>query len=175
MDFGEILNQWDAQQKEQKNKKKTLSAGTGKKQEGQDAYDRQMKADSERKINPMELWLRRYGVIDKDAAADEYEYKSKIESREYLRTLKPEDIVDLHGLTREQAWQKLDSFVSACKIRGLRKILIIHGKGNHSHGTDPVLGEMVRSFIESDSRLGSSGHPDRNHGGTGATWVIIRR
>ena len=92
-----------------------------------------------------------------------------------MRTLKPEDVVDLHGLTREQAWQKLDSFVSACKIRGLRKILIIHGKGNHSHGTDPVLGEMVRSFIEADRRLGSSGHPDRNHGGTGATWVIIRR
>ena len=175
MDFGEILEQWDAQQKEQKIKKKTHAAGAEKMSEKQKSYELQMKADSERKINPMELWLRRYGVMDKDAAADEYEYRTKIESREYLRTLKPEDVVDLHGLTREQAWQKLDAFVSACKIRGLRKILIIHGKGNHSHGTDPVLGEMVRSFIEADRRLGSSGHPDRNHGGTGATWVIIRR
>lgn len=175
MDFGEILEQWDAQQKEQKIKKKTHAAGAEKMSEKQKSYELQMKADSERKINPMELWLRRYGVMDKDAAADEYEYRTKIESREYLRTLKPEDVVDLHGLTREQAWQKLDSFVSACKIRGLRKILIIHGKGNHSHGTDPVLGEMVRSFIEADRRLSSSGHPDRNHGGTGATWVIIRR
>ena len=175
MDFGEILEQWDAQQKEQKIKKKTHAAGAEKMSEKQKFYELQMKADSERKINPMELWLRRYGVMDKDAAGDEYEYRTKIESREYLRTLKPEDVVDLHGLTREQAWQKLDSFVSACKIRGLRKILIIHGKGNHSHGTDPVLGEMVRSFIEADRRLGLSGHPDRNHGGTGATWVIIRR
>ena len=175
MDFGEILEQWDAQQKEQKIKKKTHAAGAEKMSEKQKSYELQMKADSERKINPMELWLRRYGVMDKDAAADEYEYRTKIESREYLRTLKPEDVVDLHGLTREQAWQKLDSFVSACKIWGLRKILIIHGKGNHSHGTDPVLGEMVRSFIEADRRLGASGHPDRNHGGTGATWVIIRR
>ena len=175
MDFGEILEQWDAQQKEQKIKKKTHAAGAEKMSEKQKSCELQMKADSERKINPMELWLRRYGVMDKDAAADEYEYRTKIESREYLRTLKPEDVVDLHGLTREQAWQKLDSFVSACKIRGLRKILIIHGKGNHSHGTDPVLGEMVRYFIEADRRLGSSGHPDRNHGGTGATWVIIRR
>ena len=175
MDFGEILEQWDAQQKEQKIKKKTHAAGAEKMSEKQKSYELQMKADSERKINPMELWLRRYGVMDKDAAADEYEYRTKIESREYLRTLKPEDVVDLHGLTREQAWQKLDSFVSACKIRGLRKILIIHGKGNHSHGTDLVLGEMVRSIIEADRRLGSSGHPDRNHGGTGATWVIIRR
>ena len=111
MDFGEILEQWDAQQKEQKIKKKTHAAGAEKMSEKQKSYELQMKADSERKINPMELWLRRYGVMYKDAAADEYEYRIKIESREYLRTLKPEDVVDLHGLTREQAWQKLDSLL----------------------------------------------------------------
>ena len=34
--------------------------------------------------------------------------------------------------------------------------------------------ESVRLFIEQDKRLGSSGHPDRNNGGTGATWVLLK-
>ena len=53
--------------------------------------------------------------------------------------------------------------------------MIIHGKGIHTTGTDPVLGEMVRRFIERDSRLGTSGHPKtKAEGGSGATWVLIK-
>ena len=59
-------------------------------------------------------------------------------------------------------------------MRRLKKILIVHGKGIHSSGSDPVLGEMVRKFIESDKRLGTSGHPDASGGGKGATWVILK-
>ena len=191
MDFGDILEQWDKQQKESKKKsfssalKKTKETGSGTSGHKNasattvvnelSGYDKQMKEDSERVANPMEVWLRRYGVIDKDAVAEEYEYRTKIENREFLRNMRPEETIDLHGLTRDEAWSRLDGFVSSCKNRGLRKILIIHGKGNHSHGTDPILGEMVRTFIENDKRLGSSGHPNRNHGGSGATWVIIRQ
>ena len=122
----------------------------------------------------MEVWLRRYGVTDKDKAAHEYEERTKMESREYLRTMKPEARIDLHGLTRDQAWERLSGFVSACVSRGMKKILIVHGKGNHSNGSDPVLGPMVRTFIEQHPHLGSSGHPDHNQGGNGATWVIIK-
>ena len=43
-----------------------------------------------------------------------------------------------------------------------------------SDNTMPVLGQEVRLFIEQDKRLGSSGHPDRNNGGTGATWVLLK-
>ena len=45
----------------------------------------QMEEDAKKTINPMELWLRRYGVTDKDKAADEYAERTKMESREYLR------------------------------------------------------------------------------------------
>ena len=122
----------------------------------------------------MELWLRRYGVTDKDKAAMDYEERTKMESREYLRTMRPEARLDLHGLTRDEAWSRLNSFVNDCIRRGLKKILIIHGKGNHSHGSDPVLGPMVKTYIEQNKSLGTSGHPDRSMGGTGATWVIIK-
>ena len=137
-------------------------------------YEIQMEEDSKKQINPMELWLRRYGVTDKDKAADEYNERAKMESREYLRTMRPEARIDLHGLTRDEAWSRLNSFVSDCIRRGLKKILIIHGKGNHSNGSDPVLGPMVKTFIEQNKNLGSSGHPDRSMGGSGATWVIIK-
>ena len=194
MDFGDILNQWGDMQKNEKKaarekskvpqvshkmpnaptpeekaaRKKAKLAAEGR------TYEEQMEADSKKTINPMELWLRRYGVTDKDKAADEYAERTKMENREYLRTMQPEARIDLHGLTRDEAWNRLSSFVNDCVRRGLKKILIIHGKGNHSHGSDPVLGAMVKTFIEQNKNLGSSGHPERSMGGTGATWVIIK-
>ena len=192
MNFGDILNDWDKIQrkKTQKSKSKTLQLShkmpnaptpeekAAKKRakliaEGR-IYEEQMKEDSEKTINPMEFWLRRYGVTDKDKEAEEFEERSKMENREYLRTMRPEARIDLHGLTREEAWNRLTAFVNDCLRRNLKKILIIHGKGNHSHGSDPVLGPMVRVFIEQNKNLGSSGHPPREMGGTGATWVILK-
>ncbi|MCR5288578.1 MAG: Smr/MutS family protein [Treponema sp.] len=187
MDFGDILSQWDTQQREAKKKPKQTQPQISHKKpnaptkEEKEAarqgytYEQLMKKQAETSVTPMELWLRRYGTVDKDAAAEEYYEQTKMESREYLRVMKPEARIDLHGLTREEAWARLAAFVTESKNRGLKKILIIHGKGNHSHGSDPVLGEMVHTFIEQDKRLGSSGHPDRSMGGTGATWVIIKR
>ena len=187
MDFGDILSQWSDQQKHDKAaggqkqpqvSHKKANAPTKEEKEAVQqgyTYEQQMSAESKESINPMELWLRRYGTVDKDAAADEYYEQTKLESREYIKEMKPEARIDLHGLTREEAWSRLNSFVTDCKSRGLRKILIIHGKGNHSAGSDPVLGEMVRTFIEEDKRLGTSGHPLRNQGGTGATWVMIKK
>lgn len=194
MDFGDILNQWGTIQKNEKQaarekskvpqvSHKMANAPTAEEKaarkraklaaEGR-IYEEQMKEDSKKQINPMELWLRRYGVTDKDKAADEYEERARMENREYLRTMRPEARIDLHGLTRDEAWARLTSFVNDCIRRGLKKILIIHGKGNHSHGSDPVLGQMVKTFIEQNKNLGSSGHPDRSMGGSGATWVIIK-
>lgn len=194
MDFGDILNQWDGIKKEEKKaarekskapqvSHKMANAPTPEEKAARRQaklaaagriYEAQMEEDAKKTINPMELWLRRYGVTDKDKAADEYNERAKMESREYLRTMRPEARIDLHGLTRDEAWLKLTGFVNDCIRRGFKKILIIHGKGNHSNGSDPVLGPMVKTFIEQNKNLGSSGHPDRSMGGSGATWVIIK-
>ncbi len=197
MDFGDILNQWGDMQKSSgtskagNNKAQTSSSGSWKdskkKANAPTAEEKataaakvtltpeeEMARDAKKAINPMELWLRRYGTTDKDAINDEYEEERRLNSREYLRTMRSEARIDLHGLTRDEAEARLNGFVADCQRKGLRKILIVHGKGNHSHGSDPVLGPMVRQFIEHDKRLGTSGHPDHNQGGTGATWVIIK-
>lgn len=195
MDFANILDQWDAIQRAPKKQPAPQSQVSHKKANAPtieekmiakakadlrkefskiDNADEIMKEEAARKINPMELWLRRYGTVDKDKENDDFREKTKLESREYLRTMSPEAKIDLHGLTQTEAEERLEAFVSDCKRRGLKKILIVHGKGNHSHGSDPVLGPLVRRFIEHDKRLGTSGHPDRYLGGTGATWVIIK-
>ena len=89
--------------------------------------------------------------------------------------MKPEAYLDLHGLHQDQARESLDRFITDCKARGYRKVLIIHGKGIHSSGSDPVLGELVRRFIEQDKRCGASGHPKtKAEGGSGATWVLLK-
>ena len=123
----------------------------------------------------MELWLRRYGTIDKDKLAEEQYERTKEQDRNYILNMKPEARLDLHGLHQDEARVKLDSFITDCCRKGLRKVIIIHGKGIHTTGTDPVLGELVRKFIEHDKRCGSSGHPKtKQEGGSGATWVILK-
>lgn len=184
MDFGDILNQWDAAQKKvpqkksypQKSHKKANAPTKEEKEALRQGYtfEQQMQKDNQQRINPIELWLNRYGTVDKDKIADEAAERALLHNLEYLRSLKPQATLDLHGLTRDEAWARVNLFVGDCKRRGLRKIMIIHGKGNHSHGSDPVLGPMVKQFIEQDARLGTSGHPDRNNGGSGATWVLLK-
>ena len=189
--FGDILSAWDKMQSSSGNpakkqnvdengrqiSRKKANAPTPEEKEilaqKKSAQDL-MNESAQKRINPMELWLRRYGTVDKDAELDAYNEKAKMESREYLRKMRAEAKIDLHGLTRDEAWERLESFVAECLGRGLKKILIVHGKGNHSHGSDPVLGPMVRLFIEQNAHLGTSGHPDHTLGGSGATWVILK-
>lgn len=206
MNFGDILDAWDEEQKAQQKKAKDATKSTGgewrtkgqkaarKTQTSPDAagvsgrksgvswqdvaLGNPLKADPLKtgtsSVNPMTEWMRRYGVVDKDAVKEETLRQEAMEDRSVLLALPYEATIDLHGLTTDEAYSRLDSFVTECRKRGLRKILIIHGKGNHSE-TGPVLSGLVRSFIERDWRLGESGHPDKYDGGKGATWVIIRK
>lgn len=114
------------------------------------------------------------GIVDKDAADEKAALQKKMQSRRYIDSLKPQAVLDLHGSTQDEAWKKLNDFVQDARRRGLQKVMIIHGKGIHSQGGDGVLGEVVRKFIEYDQRLGASGKADREHGGSGATWVVVR-
>ncbi len=81
--------------------------------------------------------------------------------------------LDLHGLSGLEAERAIEAFVLEARERGLFKVLLIHGKGNHSPG-QPVLERVVRSFLEKCPHTGAFGKADRAHGGRGATWVKIR-
>lgn len=178
MDMNDILNQWDEIKKQEKAKAKNAKSQpqvSHKKANAPSLQQKQLIEQNERKINPMEQWLRLYGTVDKDKIAEEHEKSSKMNDRQYLLDMKPEARLDLHGMRQEEAKEQLNYFITDCVKRGIRKVIVVHGKGIHTTGTDPVLGELVRKFIESDKRCGTSGHPKlKSEGGTGATWIILK-
>ncbi len=177
MDMNDILNQWDKIQADKNRKQKAGGKVqvSHKKANAPTKEEKQLEEDKELTVNPMEMWLRRYGTVDKDKIAEESEERTKLQDRNYLLNMKPEAHIDLHGLHQDEAEERLNTFVTECCHRGIRKILIIHGKGIHTSGTDPVLGETVRRFIEHDKRCGMSGHPKtKMEGGSGATWVVLK-
>ncbi|MCQ2590281.1 MAG: Smr/MutS family protein [Treponema sp.] len=191
MDMNDILNQWDKIKKQEKNKSKTASTPQvshkkanapsleekqlEKAMKSERDFEKMIKEQNERHVNKMEQWLRLYGVVDKDKIAEEHQQSSKLADRQYLIQMKPEARLDLHGMRQEEAKEHLNYFITDCISKGIRKVIVVHGKGIHTTGTDPVLGELVRKFIESDKRCGTSGHPkSKSEGGTGATWIILK-
>ena len=183
MDMGDILAQWDEVKKKEKaaaREKAREAQVSHKKANALTAEEKELqKAKNENPgkpvINPMEFWLNRYGTVDKDKIAEDTEEITRQQDRSYVLNMKPEAVLDLHGLHQDEAYINLERFITDCKRRGLRKVLIIHGKGIHTHGSDPVLGELVRRFIERDKRCGASGHPKtKAEGGSGATWVLLK-
>ncbi|WP_052078424.1 Smr/MutS family protein [Spirochaeta lutea] len=95
------------------------------------------------------------------------------------RALRPddmpvEDTLDLHGFTVEEAEGLVSAFLRRCQSQGMGKVLIIHGKGNHStHGG--VLRIWLHQFLETWKAAGARGYATRREGGSGATWVILKR
>ena len=102
------------------------------------------------------------------------------ERRSRLLRKRPDDSIDLHGLTRDEAWTALGTFFENSQKKGCEKLLIIHGKGNHrsllneAPLDEGALRDLVRSFIEYCSFAGESGYSPAREGGTGATWVILK-
>ncbi|MDR3167469.1 MAG: Smr/MutS family protein [Treponema sp.] len=156
MNFGDILDEWDRQTAKNRGKKAVS----------------QKEAVSLPKTDPLTVWLRVNGVYDKDAEA-EAQQVSTGERRRRLLTKGPDAVIDLHGLTQDEAWNSLESFFRDGKKQGFEKLLIIHGKGNHSE-REGVLKETVRKFIERCPFAGESGYGNALQGGRGSTWVFLK-
>lgn len=113
--------------------------------------------------------------IDKDKILSKINESrtSKVYSGKHLKKMNPQDKLDLHGFTVSEAEKELGSFLENSKKRGLKKVLIVHGKGNHSP-KEPVLKEMVHKYLRDCKFTGLTGTPVQSMGGSGAVWVIIK-
>lgn len=89
-----------------------------------------------------------------------------------------QDHVDLHRLTREAAEIRIRDFLIQSHGRGLRCVLIVHGKGMNSENHIPVLKQRMPQWL--------SRGPVRKmilafctarayDGGTGAIYVLLKR
>lgn len=82
--------------------------------------------------------------------------------------------LDLHGLNREKAKLAVVQFLARCRERDLRAVRIIHGKGNGSPNSGPVIKRAVDGWLRkrADVLAFCSARPE--DGGTGAVYVLIR-
>ena len=133
----------------------------------------------------LDQWDKRSGpVYDKDADSSALQVdfsahrSASASRRRRLLRKSPDASVDLHGLTRDEAWNALTAFFNDAKNSGLEKVLVIHGKGNHEgkNGTQEtgILKKIVRDFVERCPFAGESGFSSSTAGGTGSTWVLIK-
>ena len=85
--------------------------------------------------------------------------------------------VDLHGMTQDEAYTLLYTFLSRAHSRGARYVLVITGKGSSSGG-DGILRRMVPGWLSTPTFrpfVSSHDHAARGHGGGGALYVRLRR
>ncbi|GHV81507.1 DNA mismatch repair protein MutS [Spirochaetia bacterium] len=174
MDFGDILNAWEKQTRTGPVHKtdRSRNAGQPDASEAEVSEDLSPESPNAAEPDPLAVWLRRNGVYDKDAETEESAARRGARRRRLLAK-KADAELDLHGLTRDEAWTALEAFFRAGQQQELEKLLIIHGKGNHTEG-EAVLQRTVRQYIEACPFAGESGHGNAAQGGSGATWVLLK-
>lgn len=85
--------------------------------------------------------------------------------------------VDLHGMRQDEAYSLLLTFLHRAHAGGIRYVLIITGKGSSSGG-DGILRRAVPAWLSTPAfrhLVSSHDHAARNHGGSGALYVRLRR
>ena len=89
--------------------------------------------------------------------------------------LLPEAQLDLHGLGRETACEKVGYFLDNALYHGQRTVLIITGRGNHSEDR-PVLRTSVEEYLgqEGGDRVAEWGRAPQRLGGEGALVVFLK-
>jgi DNA-nicking Smr family endonuclease len=97
-------------------------------------------------------------------------------TRQIDHDLDPDDQVDLHGKTQEEAIHMVQNFLVAARKRRLRHVLIITGRGLRSGEHGPVLKDAVSRWLERNGERFMREYrpaPGR-HGGAGAFWVVMK-
>jgi DNA-nicking Smr family endonuclease len=120
----------------------------------------------------MEEWLHQYPPVDKDRGRPSESRTPPVVKRKLLKQ-PSQAVLDLHGFTVAQVEGEVVFFLKSSKKAGLRKILIIHGKGYHSEGL-PVLKKEVLRLLENSPLAGEFGTADKKEGGSGAVWVLLK-
>ncbi len=85
-----------------------------------------------------------------------------------------QDVLDLHGFTRDQARLALAEFLARSRQRGLRCVRVIHGKGLGSPGREPVLKTKVKTWLALRDEVLAYCQAPSHLGGGGALLVLLK-
>lgn len=138
------------------------------------------------KLNPHRLYATKQEFTSHSKYLDDNKFGG-IDSAT-LRKFKKEEfkteaVLDLHGLTEDVAFEKVDEFIPRCYAQGKRCIIIITGKGSAHKDEDiftvkGVLRKSVPQWLNMP-RLRSMilvyKHPSERLGGSGALYILLKR
>lgn len=115
-----------------------------------------------------------------ELSGDELNYSRDGVSRQVVRRLRGgryviEAELDLHGLRRDQAKQELVLFIKACRLKSVRCVRIIHGKGQRSPNKKPVLKSKTAGWLKRMDEVLAYCTAPGTDGGTGALYVLLKR
>jgi DNA-nicking Smr family endonuclease len=88
-----------------------------------------------------------------------------------------EGMLDLHGLTQEEAHRQLDGFLALSANAGRRCVLVITGKGVWREEAG-ILREMVPRWLNeapNRARVLAIAAAQPRHGGSGALYILLKR
>lgn len=89
-----------------------------------------------------------------------------------------QDHIDLHGMIQPDAKRALQEFVLKSVGKGMRTVLVVHGRGLGSPGGRPVLKHAAAQWL-SHGEIGAHVHAfataKAQDGGAGAMYVLLRR
>ena len=117
--------------------------------------------------------------ITTDIFSDKHIDKRKLRDLKRGR-IQPEAILDLHGLRRFEAQEKVNRFIEISIQKKFRLILIITGKGRRSYNSNSV-GVLREKFPQWISNLPQADkiltvvQASALHGGSGAFYVYMRK
>jgi DNA-nicking Smr family endonuclease len=91
-----------------------------------------------------------------------------------LRECSPQRSCDLHGKRpgRDDIAALVNEFLDECVFKGLKKVEIVVGKGNHSDG-EPIVPGIVEAALKASAVVSEYSTAPAAKGGSGSFWIIL--
>ena len=142
------------------------------------SYQKKASANNDIKWDFSDIYSTWESKHDEAAILEANKLRDKKESKgisiSYLRSMKPEGELDLHGLISDIAALRVSEFLTVSRNKGLKKVSIITGKGNHSENGKAILRDVALEEIRFSNIVREASHPKAINGGTGVIWVIFK-
>lgn len=138
---------------------------------------RQRKSQQESSVLSLENPITNYQTVK---ASDNIGYSQKGVRIQEINKLKNsdfqlDDVLDLHGLTEDEAYTALTDFIQNCIHNNARYIRVIHGKGYNSDQEFPILKNLVNQTVRQMKEVIAFHSTPTKDGGTGAINLLLRK
>ena len=83
-------------------------------------------------------------------------------------------VIDLHGLTSQEAKRQLLRFLHFCVEDGCRCVQVVHGKGYNSPDNQPILKNDINLWLRQHKDILAFCSTPPKAGGAGALYVLLK-